>query len=130
MRTTPSLRILAVDDEPMLAGLMSRVLTSEGHAVVTATTPEAALEHLEAECFDLLITDLGLGTGMNGWELIERVRARRPDIRVVLATGWGPEIDQATARERGVEAVISKPYRGEALRRAVAGVTGAAGRGE
>lgn len=121
-----SLRILAVDDEPMLAGLMSRVLTAEGHVVVTATTPEAALEHLEAEHFDLLVTDLGLGTGMNGWELIERVRARRPDIRVVLATGWGPEIDQATASERGVEAVISKPYRGEALRRAVAGVSGQA----
>ena len=115
------LRILAVDDEPMLAGLMSRVLTAEGHAVVAATTPEAALEHLEAEPCDLLITELGLGRGMNGWELIERVRARRPEIRVVLATGWGPEIDQATARERGVEAVISKPYRGEALRRAAAG---------
>ncbi len=121
MSETPSLRILAVDDEPMLADLMGRVLTAEGHTVVTATTPEAALEHLAAEEFDLLITDLGLGTGMDGWELIERVRARRPDIRVVLATGWGSEIDQATARERGVEAVISKPYRGEALRRAAAG---------
>ena len=124
MDATASLRILAVDDEPTLVGLMGRVLTAEGHEVVMATTPEAALEHLEAEHFDLLITDLGLGTGMNGWELIERVRARRPDIRVVLATGWGPEIDQETARERGVEAVISKPYRGEALRRAVAGVAG------
>ena len=38
---------------------------------------------------------------MNGWELIERVRARVPDIRVVLATGWGAEIDPETARERG-----------------------------
>ena len=122
LEATPALRILAVDDEPTLAGLMGRVLSAEGHEVVTATTPEAALEHLEAGRFDLLITDLGLGTGMNGWELIERVRARRPEIRVVLATGWGPEIDQAAARERGVEAVISKPYRGEALRRAVAGV--------
>ncbi len=122
MGETASLRVLAVDDEPMLAGLMGRMLAAEGHAVVTTTTPEAALEHLEAGPFDLLITDLGLGAGMNGWELIERVRARAPDIRVVLATGWGAEIDQDTARERGVEAVISKPYRGEALRRAVAGV--------
>ena len=126
MDATPALRILAVDDEPTLAGLRSRVLTAEGHAVVTATTPEAALAHLEAGHFDLLITDLGLGTGMNGWELIERARARRPHIRVVLATGWGPEIDQATARERGVEAVVSKPYRGEVLRRAAVGAPGGA----
>jgi len=117
-----SLRILAVD-EPMLASLMARVLTAEGHTVATATTPEAALERLEAERFDLLVTDLGLGAGMNGWELVERVRARTPDIRVILATGWGAEIDPEMARERGVEAVISKPYRGEALRRVVAGAT-------
>lgn len=124
MSETSAPRILAVDDEPMLASLMGRVLTAEGYTVVTVTTPEAALAHLAAEQFDLLITDLGLGAGMDGWELIERARACRPEIRVVLATGWGSEIDPATARERGVEAVISKPYRGEALRRAAAGVAG------
>ena len=122
MDETRLLRILAVDDEPTLVGLIGRVLTADGHEVVTATTPEAALEHLESGHFDLLITDLGLGPGMSGWDLIERARAGRPEIRVVLGTGWGAEIDPETTRERGVEAVISKPYRVEALRRAVAGV--------
>ena len=126
MDETRSLRILAVDDEPTLVGLMGRMLTVEGHAVTTATTPEAALGHLETGRFDLLVTDLGLGAGMNGWELIERARTRRPEIRVVIATGWGAEIDPEAARARGVEAVISKPYRAAALRRAVAGVAGRA----
>ena len=63
MGETASLRILVVDDEPMLASLMARMLTAEGHTVATATAPEAALERLEAERFDLLITDLGWERG-------------------------------------------------------------------
>jgi PAS domain S-box-containing protein len=105
------LRILAVDDEPALGRMVVNMLSPRGHLVETATSGEAALEQLEAAPYDLLISDIGMGQGMNGWELVERVRQRWPAIRCVLATGWGALIDEEDARAKGIEAVVAKPYR-------------------
>jgi CheY-like chemotaxis protein len=111
------LRILAVDDEPYLRDLIALMLERDGHTVVTTATGEQALEHLDDGSFDLVISDIGLGAGMNGWELGRQVRARFPVVRFALATGWGAQIDSAEARAGGVEAVIPKPYRLADLRR-------------
>jgi PAS domain S-box-containing protein len=109
------LRILAVDDEPGITRSLIRLLRPYGHAVTTATSGEEALDKLTSESFDVVLSDLGLGAGMNGWELAERVRTCWPEARFVLATGWGASIDQAEATERGVDAVLAKPYRPEEL---------------
>lgn len=84
-----------------------------------ASSAEAALERLAQERFDLVISDVGLGDGMNGWELADQVRARYPDLPFYLATGWGAQIDPAEARRRGVRAVLAKPYRLADLERLV-----------
>jgi CheY-like chemotaxis protein len=105
------LRILAVDDEPALAKMVELMLGWQGHQVSLANSGEAAVARLAEETFDLVISDLGLGTGMSGWEVAEQVRAHWPGTRVVLATGWAAEIDPAEAAQRGVAAVIAKPYR-------------------
>jgi PAS domain S-box-containing protein len=118
------LRILAVDDRAEITLLLSETLTLEGHTVVLAESGEEAEARLEAARFDLVISDIGLGTGMNGWELVDRVRARWPGVRLIVATGWGAQVDPAEARARGVEAVLSKPFRPSDLRRAVAGPSG------
>jgi PAS domain S-box-containing protein len=104
------LRVLAVDDEPALARMAARMLAPDGHAVAVATSGEEAMERLAAEPFDLVISDVGMGAGMNGWELAEQVRARYPGVRVALATGWGAQIDPDEARARGIFAVLPKPY--------------------
>ena len=57
-----------------------------------------------------MISDVGMGAGMNGWELAEQVRARYPGVRFALATGWGAQIDPEDARARGICAVLPKPY--------------------
>jgi len=103
--------VLAVDDEPTVGNMVRRILRPQGHSVVTATSGEEALELLVREAFDLLISDVGMGPGMNGWELVEHVRPAWPDMQVVLATGWGAAIDQIEAQAKGVDAVIAKPYR-------------------
>jgi PAS domain S-box-containing protein len=105
------LRVLAVDDEPSVGSMVRRILRPQGHAVVTATSGEEALTCLARESFDVLISDVGMGPGMNGWELVERVRQAWPAMHVVLATGWGAAIDSSEARAKGVDAVIAKPYR-------------------
>ena len=119
-----TLRILVVDDLPELARAMARVLRIEGHTVETTTSAEEALEYLAASPVDLVISDLGLGEGMNGWQLAEEVRSHYPWARFALATGWGDRISPEEAEARGVEAVIAKPYRVDELNRLVTQLAG------
>jgi CheY-like chemotaxis protein len=104
------LRILAVDDEPAMGSMIRRMLRPDGHTVVTATAGEEALESLAADHFDVVISDVGLGPRMNGWELAAEIRRRRPGLPLVLATGWGAMINPAEARANGIHAVLAKPY--------------------
>lgn len=105
-----ALRVLAVDDEPAMTTMVRTILQGAGHTVVTAQSAEEALEVLRAESFDLVVSDMGLGAGMNGWQLAEHVRRSFPTTRFMLATGWGAQIDPAEAAGKGVDAVVSKPY--------------------
>jgi diguanylate cyclase (GGDEF)-like protein/PAS domain S-box-containing protein len=105
-----ALRILMVDDEPMMTKAVARMLKPSGHLVSVAGSGEEALETLAKQTFDVVVSDVGMGTGMNGWELAEKVRCRWPGLRFLLATGWGASLDPGEARTRGVEAVLSKPY--------------------
>jgi CheY-like chemotaxis protein len=110
-----------IDDEPRIAALVAEVLGRRGHAVTVAHSAEDGLRQLESGRFDLLISDLGLGAGVTGWDLADTVRRRWPTLRFVLATGWGAGIDLDEARRRGVEAVLAKPFRSADLLRLVDG---------
>ncbi|MCS6802951.1 MAG: PAS domain S-box protein [Chloroflexota bacterium] len=116
----PTKRILVVDDDLRIAEMARRMLELDDHAVTIASSGEEALRCLEREAFDTVIADLGLGAGMNGWDLAAAVRRRWPGTRFVLATGWGAELDPAKAQARGVDAVVAKPYTVAELRRHLA----------
>jgi CheY-like chemotaxis protein len=104
------LRILAVDDEPMMTKAVVRMLKPSGHLVSVAGSGEEALEILAEQTFDVVVSDMGMGAGMNGWDLADAVKSRWPGVRFLLATGWGATLDPGEARARGVEAVLAKPY--------------------
>jgi PAS domain S-box-containing protein len=104
------LRVLAVDDEPMMTKAVMRMLKPAGHMVSMAASGEEALEQLAGQTFDVVVSDMGMGAGMNGWDLADAVKRRWPEVRFLLATGWGAAIDPVDAKARGVEAVLSKPY--------------------
>ncbi len=114
------LRVLAVDDEPTLGQMVAGILSPEGHVVDSVTSGEDALARLEQQPFDLVLSDLGMGEGMNGWELAEQVHQRWPEIRFILVTGWGAQIDPAEAATRGVDGIIAKPFRATQLRQLIA----------
>jgi PAS domain S-box-containing protein len=110
LATPRPLRVLAVDDEPMMTKAVVRMLKPSGHLVSVAASGEEALQKLAEQTFDVVVSDMGMGAGMDGWELADQVRSRWPNVRFLLATGWGAAMDPGEARTRGVEAVLSKPY--------------------
>ena len=108
--------ILIVDDEAALRRMLTRMLQIDGHTVVAAATAAEALHYLRKQRFDLVLSDHGLGMGMNGLELAAAVKDVWPGTRFILVTGWGGSIDPAEVEPLGVEAVIGKPYRAPELR--------------
>jgi PAS domain S-box-containing protein len=117
------LRILVVDDEPSITRMVAMMLGPHGHSVKIAMSGEEALTQLAGPDapFDLILSDLGLGDGMNGWDLLARVREGGFDARFILSTGWGAQIDPADVMARGGEGLLAKPYRLSDLLAAVAG---------
>jgi CheY-like chemotaxis protein len=118
---THSLRILVVDDEPVITRAMLRMLTPLGHTVAMAESGEEALAKLADQKFDVVVSDLLLGPGMTGWELADATKNRWPSVRFLLATGRGAAVDLIQAQTRGIDAVLAKPYRVDDVLRALAG---------
>ena len=109
------LRVLSVDDDPSVSSALIRLLRPDGHHVAAVCSGEEALERLANESFDIVLADLGLGGGIDGWELARRVRVGWPGVRFVLASG-SVGINPVEARDRGVDAILPKPYRALDLR--------------
>jgi response regulator RpfG family c-di-GMP phosphodiesterase len=108
-------RILVVEDEQALRRLLRRYLGELGYSVTTAPDAPEALELLDRERFDLVVTDLRLPTA-SGLDLLATVRARLPGTRTVLMSGKADVPSLVAAVERGVDAVLLKPFELEELR--------------
>lgn len=82
-------RILIVDDEAALLDLLKRYLERLGYEVDVASNPEDALANFEAdpERYECVLTDLSL-PGMNGEELLERMRGKNPRLRALISSGY------------------------------------------
>lgn len=115
-------RILVVDDEPVLLQILQRML-SRSYEVLTASSLDEAWSHLESVTPDLVLTDLRLGGGERGEELIERVGTRIP---CVAMTAFGDRQLERAVRERGAVGYLAKPFGSDALFDAVRGALSAA----
>ena len=93
--------------------------------MVVAEHGTAGLERFQAEPFDLVLTDLAM-PGMSGWQVAQAVKALRPQVPVVLVTGWGVEVPSEQLRQSGVDRVMSKPFRYADVQEVVASVRGQA----
>jgi PAS domain S-box-containing protein len=102
--------ILYVDDEAPLVTLASRILMRNGYLVTGHTNPAVALDDFRAraDTFDAVVTDLAM-PHMPGFELVEGLRAIRPDIPVVMTSGYVRDEDEAAATRLGVHAILLKP---------------------
>lgn len=107
-------KILVVDDDPVVATSFNRVLTNKGYVVITAQNAREALTKLQNGGYDLVFTDIKM-PGMDGLELAEQVKARRPWTPVVIITGYGTEANEARAKAAGVTAFLQKPLSPEMI---------------
>ncbi|MFP4162341.1 MAG: response regulator [Chitinispirillaceae bacterium] len=104
--------ILLVDDEPEIRELISDFLTEdEGYRVVGACCGQEALEILERDNFDLILSDINM-PGMKGFDLLKEVRGRYPDIKRVLITAYNVEdyLDLALHHDIGNIFVKTTPF--------------------
>jgi PAS domain S-box-containing protein len=87
------LKILIVDDVPEIADYLVAIATRAGHEAVAEYSGEAAVERLQQQRYDVLITDYGM-EGINGPDLAERAHSLHPNIKMVLVTGWDVSVEE------------------------------------
>lgn len=121
--------ILVVDDLPEQTTLISRLLERLGYRVHAAQSGEAAVEYLKAGAADLVILDMIMDPGMDGLDTYRQIHALRPDLRVIITSGFSETQRVREALLLGAGPYVKKPYRLEALVRVVheALATGPAG---
>jgi excisionase family DNA binding protein len=103
-------RILVVDDEASIRDLLSKTLALAEYEVDLAPDGRSALDRLRITPYDLLITDLKM-PGVDGLTVIREGRRLRPDIPVIIITGYSTEASAIEAVNLGVSGYLTKPFR-------------------
>jgi CheY-like chemotaxis protein len=99
-------RVLLIDDQPDVRESVSDMLKALGHKVSVAADGRTALQLVQNGTFDVVLTDLRM-PGMDGLDLAKRLRTLRPDVPVVLLTGWGTFFENT--QPEAIAVVLPKP---------------------
>ncbi len=103
-------RILVVDDEESLVAIHEKRLRNLGYTVTASMSSKDGLELFrdKTEAFDLVITDQTMPK-MTGMQLAQEIKSIKPDMPIILCTGYSSSVNQEKAREIGISAFIMKP---------------------
>src|SRR3989344_3377957 len=102
-------KILVVDDEPDMIWAISNVLLSEGHSVVSVNSGEEALVKVKESPLDLVLLDFRL-PGMDGIQILEKVKQIKPELPVIMVTGYGGIEEAVQSMKLGAAHYIPKPF--------------------
>jgi CheY-like chemotaxis protein/anti-sigma regulatory factor (Ser/Thr protein kinase) len=124
----PRLRILSVDDDPLLIKSLRDALEADGHAVVTANGGQAGIDAFREaeerdEHFAVVITDLGMPY-VDGRKVASAIKNDSPSTPVILLTGWGQRLVAEGDIPPHVDRVLNKPPKLKELRAALAELAG------
>jgi signal transduction histidine kinase/ActR/RegA family two-component response regulator len=127
LRPSQPLRILFVDDDPIMLKSLRDTLEQDGHVVVVADGGQCGIDTFRAaqqcgERFAAVITDLGM-PHVDGRTVAIAVKSAAPSVPVILLTGWGHRLLAENDMPEGVDRVLSKPPKLGALRLALAELT-------
>ena len=118
------MRILVIDDEPLLLRSLCDTLECEGHDVTSASGGQAGINafaesHAKGQPFPLVITDLGM-PHVDGRKVAVTIKSAAPDTVIIMLTGWGRRLVSEGDIPPGVDTMISKPPKLVELRAALA----------
>ena len=116
--TAQPIRILMVDDEPLIAQLVVDVLTTEGYEVDTAASGLLALDRIKEGSYDLILSDLRM-PDLDGFALYHELERRRPDLvrRMIFISGTTEHPEHQKSLDEAGVPILSKPFHVEDLRR-------------
>jgi CheY-like chemotaxis protein len=113
---TGSGTVLLVEDNPEVASVSANLLEQLGYTVRRVADAEAALREIERDGVDLVFSDIVMPGKFDGLSLARRLREIRPDLPILLATGYS----DAAADVRGDFPILRKPYEIHQLSQAIA----------
>ena len=105
----PKARILAVDDEPVVLDSLRKILALDGYSIDTVETGQEALSLVHRNDYDFVFTDLKM-PGMNGVDVTKGIRHLRPDIDVVIITGYATIESAVETMKLGAVDYVQKPF--------------------
>src|SRR5690348_807870 len=105
-----SLSILVVDDEADLRDMLTRSFAREGHRVTAVGDGRAAIERAGTEHFDIVLLDVALGAGPDGYEVCRTLRGRRNVVPIIMLTALDSEADAVLGLEAGADDYVTKPF--------------------
>jgi CheY-like chemotaxis protein len=121
--------VLVVDDDPMVRKAVVAQIKSLGYGLVEAESPAEALEVVARnEPLDLMFSDIVMPGAFDGIEFARLVRERRPDLKILLTSGY-PDLKAARSSEDSYVQwdILKKPYRRPELKQALENILGANG---
>jgi len=101
--------LLVVDDEAVIREGMRRILASQGYHVETSASGRTAIEIIQEQDFDVVITDLKM-PGMDGIEVLKTIRILQPEVPVIIITGYSTVDTAVEAMKNGAFDYIAKPF--------------------
>ena len=99
-----------VDDEADLREMLTRSFSREGHRVTAVADGTDAIERAETESLDIILLDLALGPGPDGYEVCRTLRARRNMVPIIMLTALDSEADAVLGLEAGADDYVTKPF--------------------
>ncbi len=103
------MKLLLVEDDPLLGKSVHRGLTDAGHACIWVTAGEAAIEQVETKAFDVVVLDLML-PGISGLEVLQQMRTQQNDTPVLVLTALGSVDERVAGLNSGADDYLVKPF--------------------
>jgi DNA-binding response OmpR family regulator len=105
-----SLSILVVDDEADLREMLTRSFSREGHRVTAVADGRSAIDRASTDHFDIILLDIALGAGPDGYEVCRALRSRRNVVPIIMLTALDSEADAVLGLEAGGDDYVTKPF--------------------
>lgn len=104
-----NLRVLVVDDDPIALAILSHRLKNQGYTVDTAENGQAAIEKLNQQFYDAVLTDMMMPGGISGIDLLEEIKRDYMDTEVILITAHASVNTAIEAMKKGAVDYLQKP---------------------